>query len=70
MGVRFAKIASDVIGDPRLKEMVALAHSGRCPFCKRDMGKMPDTHFRDELSVSEFKISGLCQDCQDREYGR
>ena len=25
--------------------------------------------FRDELSVREFKISGMCQECQDKFFG-
>jgi len=34
----------------------------RCPFCNAevDVGSL-----RDELSRREFKISGLCQRCQD-----
>lgn len=35
---------------------------GRCPFCDRQV-KMED--FRDALSRKEFRISGLCQTCQD-----
>lgn len=31
-----------------------------CPFCKRPIGE-----FRDELSLREYSISGLCQECQD-----
>ncbi|RAP48940.1 MAG: hypothetical protein BZ138_08540 [Methanosphaera sp. rholeuAM270] len=36
---------------------------GKCPFC----GKLinPDEEFRDQLSVKEYHISGLCQKCQD-----
>lgn len=33
-----------------------------CPFCGREI----DTSaFKDELSIKEFQISGLCQNCQD-----
>lgn len=35
---------------------------GRCPFCGRQI-KMED--FKDALSRKEFRISGLCQTCQD-----
>lgn len=31
-----------------------------CPFCNKEI-----TGFRDELSLKEAKISGLCQHCQD-----
>ena len=36
---------------------------GKCPFC----GKIIDVskEFRDELSLKEYHISGLCQMCQD-----
>lgn len=29
----------------------------------------PATKFRDELSVREYRISGLCQKCQDKVFG-
>lgn len=35
--------------------------AGRCVLCR---GKAEE--FRDPLSVKEFRISGLCQVCQDR----
>lgn len=27
-------------------------------------------YFRDELSKKEYRISGMCQDCQDRVFGK
>lgn len=45
---------------------VELVENGRCPFC----GRVIDLkEFRDELSVQEFRISGLCQVCQDEFFG-
>lgn len=35
-------------------------NSGKCPMCRK-----PIKEFKDELSIREFKISGLCQECQD-----
>jgi len=35
---------------------------GICPFCKKPINA---NDFRDELSRKEFRISGLCQKCQD-----
>ena len=35
----------------------------KCPFCKKDMST---ESFRDDLSCKEFKISGMCQRCQDK----
>ena len=34
----------------------------RCPFCGKEVS---EDDFRDELSRKEFRISGLCQSCQD-----
>ena len=36
---------------------------GRCPFCTEPVGE-----FKDELSLQEFKVTGLCQSCQDGFY--
>lgn len=33
-----------------------------CPICKKPVDI---TKFRDEISKKEYKISGMCQDCQD-----
>lgn len=35
---------------------------GRCPTCKNPID---GTTFRDEISLKEFRISGMCQKCQD-----
>lgn len=35
-----------------------------CPVCGRPIGQ-----FRDELSKREYRISGLCQACQDEVFG-
>ena len=38
----------------------------KCPTCGADM-KNPE--FRDEPSMKEFTISGMCQKCQDSVFG-
>jgi len=38
-----------------------------CPLCKAPID--PDHSFTDELSRTEFGISGMCQSCQDRTFG-
>jgi len=45
---------------------VKKVEQGRCPFCKRQI-KMEE--FRDALSRREFRISGVCQTCQDAVFG-
>lgn len=37
-----------------------------CPFCGCDTSNMK---FKDALSEKEYKISGLCQKCQDKMFG-
>lgn len=37
-----------------------------CPFCGHEVDV---SSFRDDLSVKEFHISGLCQRCQDEVFG-
>jgi hypothetical protein len=56
----FAKLAASVCGltDPS---------SGRCPFCGRHDARWT---IRDDESLREFEISGICQQCQDRTFGR
>ena len=39
----------------------------RCPFCGKPIKA---EEFRDKLSVKEYHISGLCQNCQDKTFGR
>lgn len=36
----------------------------KCPTCGKPVGE-----FRDELSRTEYKISGMCQECQDSVFG-
>lgn len=38
-----------------------------CPFCGKHK---EDMEFRNQISVKEWKISGLCQDCQDSVFGK
>ena len=45
---------------------VKLVEGSQCPFCKQAVS---NDSFRDELSKREFRISGLCQVCQDSMFG-
>ena len=40
---------------------------GECPTCGGPIEKLSD--FRDALSRREFRISGMCQKCQDEVFG-
>jgi len=50
-----------------LEKWRRLKDQNMCPDCKRDM---TDAKFDNELSKTEFKISGLCQVCQDNVFGK
>lgn len=50
-----------------LGEHVDAVKAGKCPFCKNEI-KMDE--FRNEISRKEFKISGICQKCQDDFFGK
>lgn len=39
---------------------------GKCPFCGKEIDM---NEFKDELSIREFKISGICQKCHDETFG-
>lgn len=44
------------------KEM-KMVENRQCPICGE---KVNTNDFRDDLSVKEFTISGMCQKCQDK----
>ena len=44
----------------------AIDHS-KCPLCHSNIDKTKD--FRDELSLREYYISGMCQACMDGIWG-
>jgi len=39
---------------------------GHCPLCNKVIH--PNKDFKDELSLKEFKQSGMCQECQDKAF--
>ena len=46
-------------------EINKLKKNRECAFCS-----YPNFKFRDELSRKEYKISALCQHCQDEMFGK
>jgi len=44
-------------------EQAKTVDEGKSPFCEK--GIDPDIEFRDNLSVKEYHMSGICQTCQD-----
>lgn len=59
-----SKMEGDIMS--KMKELFELKENGKCPFCGKDM---ENAEFRDENALKEFKISGLCQKCQDEFFG-
>jgi predicted Zn-ribbon and HTH transcriptional regulator len=57
----------DIMKQAGFSKEVEDVKAGRCPFCKST--KLQPEDFRDELSRKEFRISGLCQKCQDDMFG-
>ena len=52
----------DIMRACGLDDFVNLVEENKCPFCRKPIN-MSD--FKDDLSKKEFRISGLCQKCQD-----
>lgn len=50
-----------------LGQQVERVEKGNCPLCGKAVH--PNNEFRDELSRREYKISGMCQKCQDDFFG-
>lgn len=50
------QLLKDLCGKGRAEEIEA----NRCATCDK-----PDLNFTDGLSLKEYKISGMCQRCQD-----
>ncbi len=46
-----------------LSKMLRRKMDGECPMCGKDMGS--GAEFRNALSIREFEITGMCQECQD-----
>jgi hypothetical protein len=50
-----------------LRREVERFEKGLCPSCAEPIDKET---FRDDISLREYEISGFCQKCQDKIFGR
>lgn len=50
----------------RIKEMLMDKENGICPFCGE---RVNIDSFTTKKSIEEFKLSGLCQKCQNKFFG-
>jgi hypothetical protein len=57
----------EIMREAGFNKEVERAELGLCPFCGMPV-KIED--FRDEISRREYKISNLCQICQDDFFGK
>lgn len=58
--------APDKCYESTLARKFVMKLEGKCPFCE----KVVDVNsLRNEISKREFRISGLCQTCQDEMFG-
>lgn len=48
---------------PDAKERI---ENNKCPICTKEI---KEEDFNDELSKSEYTVSGLCQSCQNKTFG-
>jgi len=48
------------------KKEMELVENRQCPLCQE---KINVNDFKDDLSLKEFTISGMCQKCQDKIFG-
>jgi hypothetical protein len=55
----------DIMRGCGFNKEIDLIKKGMCPFCKRQVNII---QFKNEKSKREFKISGLCQGCQDETF--
>lgn len=55
------------IMDIKLYEALQRVIDGKCPFCNKEV-HIED--MRDIISQDEFRLSGLCQECQDDFFGK
>ena len=44
---------------------MAVIKDKKCPLCKEPIGE-----FKDFLSIKEYRISGMCQGCQDSVFNK
>lgn len=64
----FSNEKKEIMKQMGFEKAVKDVEEGYCPFC----GKIIDItiEFRDSLSLKEYRISGLCQVCQDETFGK
>ena len=58
----------DIMKKMGFEEEVKKVEEKRCPFCDKLIDI--ETEFRNDLSIKEYVISGLCQNCQDEMFGK
>jgi len=57
----------DIMRSMGFNKEVELVNKGKCPFCQK---QVDPGRFRNELTLREYQISGMCQECQDDFFGK
>jgi hypothetical protein len=55
-------MSKDILRKVGMEKEVCRVKRGLCPTCGIEID---ENSFKDELSLREFRISGMCQKCQD-----
>ena len=58
----------EILKNSGFTKEVELVENSQCPICKKVIKLDNNKEFKDKLSIREFVISGLCQNCQDRAF--
>ena len=56
----------DIMKQVGFEKEVKRVEQSKCALCKKEVF---EGDFKDGLSLREYKISGMCQECQDKTFG-
>ena len=57
----------DIVRKARFGDAVDAVEAKKCPFCAKPIN---DSDFKNDVSRREYEISGICQKCQDKTFGK
>lgn len=67
--MRTDELAGDTMNKEIMEKLfpgaIKRIEKGQCSICSE---KIKSDEFRDEVSLREFQISGMCQSCQDKTF--
>ena len=57
----------DLMEKAGFKKEMKMVENRQCPLCGE---KINTNDFKNDISIKEFTISGMCQKCQDKIFGK